>query len=82
MSSDANQTFEATGTGQLTEEEILDDLVARGIARPIPKYETAGDECARDGCTEPVPENDHKSLNLGIESGYCSALCLMEAEDE
>lgn len=82
MSSDSNKTFEATGAGQMTEEEILDDLVARGIARPIPKYETAGDECNLDGCDKPVPENDHKTMNLGLEDGYCSVGCLLEAEDQ
>lgn len=77
-----SKTYDVPGKGRVTEEEILDDLVERGIARPIPKYETAGDECALDGCEKPVPENDHKSLNLGIESGFCSLLCMMEAEDQ
>ncbi len=61
-----------------TEAEILDDLRDRGIARPIPTNDTAGDPCPV--CTEPIPEHSHKTLNLGLPD-YCSLACRLEAED-
>lgn len=65
-----------------SETEILEDLERRGIARPIPEYETAGEPCANPACDELVPENSHKSLNLGLSSGCCSLACLLEVEDD
>lgn len=61
-----------------TEAEILDDLRDRGIVRPIPTNDAAGDPYPV--CTEPIPENSHKTLNLGL-SDYCSLACRLEAED-
>lgn len=55
-----------------TEEELLEDLRARGIARRIPTYDTAGDPC--QVCMEPIPENDQTTLNLGLPD-YCSLAC-------
>lgn len=63
-----------------SEKEILEDLERRGTARPIPTYETADELCANPECDEPVPENSHKTLNLGLSSGCCSLACLLEVE--
>lgn len=65
-----------------SEREIVEDLVDRGIARPIPESPRAGERCRNPDCDEIVPENDGKRLNLGLESGYCSLLCLLEDEDD
>lgn len=65
-------------TETFDEEEILDDLRARGIAHEPEQYDTAGEPC--NYCGEPVPENDHKKMNLGLSSGYCDLGCLMNAE--
>lgn len=64
-----------------TEEELLADLRARGIARPLPEHDRAGQACRAPGCDAPVPENSHRALNLGAGSGYCSLACLLDAED-
>lgn len=60
------------------EEEVLDGLVGRGLARPIEEHERAGQKCLNPECDETVPENSHKKMNLGASSGYCNVLCLME----
>lgn len=62
-----------------SEREILNELQTRGIAREPEQYETAGEPCP--GCGSPIPENDHKKMNLGLSSGYCSLMCLLEAKD-
>lgn len=66
---------------EISEDEILADLRARGIAREIPEYDTAGNICKNPDCDEIVPENSHKTLNLGLSGGCCSVACLMEWED-
>lgn len=61
-----------------TEDEILAELHAHGIVRPIPTNGTAVDPCLV--CREPTAENDHNTLNLGPPD-YCSLACRLEAED-
>lgn len=74
--------FETANGERITEEEILDDLQRRGIARPIPKYDTAGDVCRADGCENIVPENDHKTMSFGLKDGYCGLACYLDSLDD
>lgn len=63
-----------------SEEDVLDSLEDRGIARPIEEHKRAGQPCLNPECDETVPENSHKKMNLGAPAGYCNVICLMEDE--
>lgn len=46
---------------------------------PCEPQENDRPECPN--CGGPVPEDDRRWLNLGVSSGYCSLICLLEDDD-
>lgn len=64
------------------EDEILDELERRGIARPVGENHNAGGVCKNDGCDNTVPEPSRKSLNLGASDGFCNLNCKLEWEEK
>jgi len=64
----------------MTDDDLLD--VGREAGLPIQEETKHVGVCARDGCENELPDDGPKTMNFGVDSGYCGLNCMLEAEEE
>lgn len=61
------------------QDELLE--IAREAGLPVQEATKHVGKCRHPECDEELPDNGPKTMNLGVEDGYCGLACRLDHED-